>query len=228
MGRKVLVVLTSHGQLGTTGKPTGWYLPEVAHPYYVFKAAGYSITFISPKGGKAPMDPGSGEAFKDDPICQQFLADKEVMNQINNTLTAAQVSASDFDVVFYAGGHGPMYDLPDNSAIAALATQVYEKGGILSAVCHGTVGFVPVKLSNGDSVLKGQAVTSFSNSEEEAVNLTEAMPFLLETRLKKLGANYTAAPNFQPHVVVSGRLVTGQNPASATGTAESVVKLLSA
>lgn len=225
MGRKVLIVLTSHGQMGNTGKPTGWYLPEVAHPYHVFKVAGYSCTFISPKGGKAPMDPSSAEAFKDDKICQEFLANKEVMGLIDNTLTAAKVSG-DFDVVFYAGGHGPMFDIPEDLAIAALATQVYEKGGILAAVCHGTVGLVPVKLSNGDSVLKGQCVTSFSNSEEDAVDLSSAMPFMLETRLKELGANYSAAANWQEHVVVSGRIVTGQNPASATATGEGVVKVL--
>ncbi|XP_070185820.1 uncharacterized protein [Littorina saxatilis] len=224
MGRRVLVVLTSHDNLGNTGNKTGWYLPEVAHPYHVFKAAGYTCDYISPKGGKAPMDPGSAEQFKDDEICKQFLGDQAVMSQINNTKTASQVSASDYDVMFYAGGHGPMYDLPSNTDIAAIATQVYEKGGILAAVCHGTVGLVPVKLSSGESVLKGQTVTSFSNSEEDAVSLSAVMPFMLETRLKDLGAKYSAADNFQPHV--SGRIITGQNPASATAMAEAVVKQL--
>ncbi|XP_076461618.1 uncharacterized protein LOC143294078 [Babylonia areolata] len=225
MGGKVLIVLTSHDALGNTGKKTGWYLPEVAHPYEVFQKNGYTCDFISPKGGEAPMDPGSLEAFKDDAVCKRFLADEAVMAQVKNTKTPDQVSASEYNVIFYAGGHGPMYDLPDNTPIANLAAQVYENGGIVSAVCHGTVGLIPVKLSNGDPIVKGQKVTSFSNSEEDAVQLSSAMPFMLETRLKELGAIYEAVANFQTNVCVSGRIITGQNPASATPLAENIVEM---
>lgn len=227
MGGRILFVLTSQSDLGSTGNKTGWYLPEVAHPYEVFTKAGYKCDFISPKGGAAPMDPGSAEAFKTDAVCTAFLADKTAMDLVNTTKTFDQVSASDYCVIFYAGGHGPMWDLPDNHDIAKLATQIYEKDGIVSAVCHGTVGLVPVKLSSGELLLKGQTVTSFSNSEEDTVQLSKAMPFMLETRLKELGASYDKADgDFQPKVCVSGRIVTGQNPASATLMAETIVDML--
>ncbi|KAL8591341.1 hypothetical protein ACOMHN_052607 [Nucella lapillus] len=226
---KVLFVLTSHAKLGETGKKTGWYLPEVAHPYEVFKNAGYTCDFISPKGGPAPMDPGSAKAFKDDEVCKKLLADQTVMAQINKTKTSNQVSASDYQVIFYAGGHGPMWDLPHATDIAQLCTQIYEKGGIVSAVCHGTVGLVEVKASvgGGELLLKGKTVTAFSNSEEDLVQLSQYMPFMLETRLKELDAIYEkASGDFQPKVCVSGRIVTGQNPASATPLAVKIVELL--
>ncbi|XP_046554756.1 glutathione-independent glyoxalase hsp3102-like [Haliotis rubra] len=223
---KVLLVVTNHDQLGNTGKKTGWYLPEVAHPYDVFKKAGHDIVFVSPRGGKAPLDPGSYEAFKDDPVCKALLEDKTVMSQLDNTKSPSQVNASEFKVIFYAGGHGPMFDLPQCDAIGKLGAQIYQSGGIVSAVCHGTVGLIPIRLDNGDSILKGQTVTSFTNAEEEAVKLMEAMPFPLETRLKEYGAKFVGMDNFAPNVQVSGRIVTGQNPASATPTAESILKQL--
>ncbi|XP_046378912.2 glutathione-independent glyoxalase hsp3102-like isoform X2 [Haliotis rufescens] len=224
---KVLLVVTNHDQLGNTGKKTGWYLPEVAHPYHVFKTAGHDIVFVSPNGGKAPMDPGSYESSKDDLVCNNLLEDKNIMSQLDNTKSPPQVNASDFKVIFYAGGHGPMFDLPECAALGKLGAQIYQSGGIVSAVCHGTVGLIPIQLDNGDCILKGQTVTSFTNAEEAAVNLTEAMPFPLETRLKESGAKFVGGANFASNVQVSGRIVTGQNPASASPTAEAVIKLLS-
>ncbi|KAL3876722.1 hypothetical protein ACJMK2_034524 [Sinanodonta woodiana] len=222
MTKKVIIVVTNHDQLGT-GK-TGWYLPEVAHPHHVFTKAGYEVTFVSPKGGKAPMDPSSEEAFKSDPICQEFL--KSTAKKLENTVSPASVKPSDFKGLMYAGGHGPMFDMPTAKNVADLALTIYDKGGVLGAVCHGTVGFVPIKLKNGSPLVKGANVTCFTNSEEEAVKLVEAMPFLLETKLRELGANFVAAENFKANVQVSGRLVSGQNPASSTPMAEEMVKLM--
>lgn len=221
---KVIFVLTSNSKLGTTDKKTGWYLPEVAHPYEVLTKAGYEIVFISPKGGKAPMDEGSGEAFKNDTVCQEFL--KGPVTKIDKTLLAKDVKPGDYKGLFYAGGHGPMFDLPQAEDIAKLAAKIYEQGGVLGAVCHGTVGFVPVKLSSGESLVKGQTVTSFTNAEEDAVQLSSQMPFMLETRLRELGAKFIGAEMWACNVQVSGRLVSGQNPASATKVGEEMVKLL--
>ncbi|KAM7430553.1 hypothetical protein ABFA07_018743 [Porites harrisoni] len=223
----VLMVLTSHEDMGNTGKKTGWYLPELAHPYHVFKTAGYNMTFVSPKGGKAPLDPSSLEAFKNDTICQDFLADKEAMNLVDNTNAITSIKAADYDVVFCVGGHGPMFDLPNNDDVNKAIATIYEKGGIAAAVCHGPAGIVNTKLSNGDYLIKGKKVTGFTNAEEEAVKLVEAMPFLLETKLKENGAQFEKAPNmFEVCVCASDRVVTGQNPASATPMAEKIVELL--
>lgn len=222
----VLMILTSHEDLGNTGKKTGWYLPELAHPYHVFKKVGFDMTFVSPKGGKAPLDPGSVEAFKGDAICQEFLADKEAMHLVDTTNVITSIDLAKFDVIFCVGGHGPMFDLPDNVEINKAVAAVYEKGGIAAAVCHGPAGIVNTKLSNGEYLVKGKEVTCFTNAEEEAVKLVEAMPFLLETKLREHGAQFENAPLFQPCVCASNRVVTGQNPASATTMAEKIVELL--
>ncbi|KAH3872181.1 uncharacterized protein LOC127868703 [Dreissena polymorpha] len=223
---KVIFVVSSNDKLGTTGKQTGWYLPEAAHPYEVLSKAGYQITFVSPKGGKAPMDEGSGQTFKDDAVCKEFL--KHHVTKLDKTVKASELKPADFKGLFYVGGHAPMFDMPAAKDIAKLAADIYENGGILGAVCHGTVGFVPVKLSSGESLVKGQTVTSFTNSEEDAVKLSSAMPFMLETKLRELGAKFVGADNWACNVQVSGRLVSGQNPASATKTGEEMVKLLAA
>lgn len=226
MAIKVLTVVTSHGDLGNTGNKTGWYLPEVSHPNEVFTKAGFEVDFVSPKGGDAPMDPGSAEAFKEDPVSQAFL--KSGAEKLKTTMKPSDVDISKYKVIFYAGGHGPMFDLPKNEEIAKLCAKAYEGGAVVCAVCHGTVGLVPVKLSNGESIVKGQTITSFTNAEEEFVKLTEAMPFLLETKLKDLGGNFVGAENFQVNVQTSGRIVTGQNPPSAGPMAEKVVSLVKA
>jgi len=220
----ILIILTNHEDLGTTGKKTGWYLPELAHPYHVFDKENYKITLASPKGGIAPMDPSSAIAFKDDAICNEFLANANVMKQVNNTVPLCDVNAKDFKALFFAGGPGPMFDLPDNATSNQLACDVYEQGGVVSAVCHGPVGLANTKLSNGEYLVKGHEVTSITNSEEIAISLMEHMPFELETRLIDNGCSkFNAATDWACNVVTSGRIVTGQNPASSTGTAEAVI-----
>ncbi|NJR58324.1 MAG: type 1 glutamine amidotransferase domain-containing protein [Cyanobacteria bacterium CRU_2_1] len=219
---KVLIVLTSHNTLGETGKETGFYLPEVSHPVAVFDQAGFTVEYVSPKGGKAPMI----GADLNDPINQAFLSDPTKMAQVENTLTPAQVDPTQYAAVFYAGGHGTMWDFPDNEAIAQIAAAIYEQGGVVGAVCHGPAGLVNLKLSNQVYLVAGKTVSCFTKEEEVAVELDKVVPFFLKAKLTERGATVEKAPNFQEKVVVSNRLVTGQNPASATGVAEQMVKLL--
>jgi putative intracellular protease/amidase len=223
--KKVLIVVSNHGQLGNTGKPTGWYLPEVAHPYHVFTEKGHSVDFVSPQGGAAPVDPGSVEIFKDDPVCQNFLKNP-VFKSLENTPSPSQVNPNNYNVIFCAGGHGPMFDFPENEGLNKLIATVYEAGGIVGAVCHGTVGLVNVKLSNGDYLVKGKKVAGFTNDEEDQIGLSQVVPFLLETRLEERGAIFTKAANWAPHVANDQRVISGQNPASATLVAEEIAKAL--
>jgi len=228
MVKKVLIILTSADKIPkANNKQTGWYLPELAHPYYVLQKAGYQMDVLSPKGGKAPMDEGSVAASKDDEVSKQFLADKTAQALVNNTKTPAQVKASDYSAVFFPGGHGPMFDLATDATTAKLAADVYDNGGVVAAVCHGPAGLVPVKLSNGDALVKGKTVTCFTNEEEDITTLTPAMPFSLEDQLKELGAKFTRAANWQECVAVDTRLITGQNPASSHKLAECIVAELS-
>jgi putative intracellular protease/amidase len=219
---RVLFVLTSHDTLGNTGQETGFYLPEVTHPYEVFEQAGIEIAFVSPKGGKAPMI-GIDLA---DPLNQAFLEDPQKVAQVENTLMPSDVELSHYDAIFYAGGHGTMWDFPQHEQLAHIAAAIYEQGGIVGAVCHGPAGLINIKLSDGSYLVSGKQVASFTNAEEAAVALETVVPFLLESTLIERGAIHTKADNFQSHVVVSDRLVTGQNPASAAGVAQEMVKLL--
>lgn len=226
---KVLLLVTNHGKMGHLDKKTGWYLPEVAHPYLVFKEAGFDIIVASPKGGDAPMDPGSFEQFEKDQECQTFKDDFNITNKdscLKNTVPLKQVDLSSIDVLFCAGGHGPMFDLPDNELVNKAVATVYEKQGIVAAVCHGPAGIVNTKLSNGEYLVKNKKVTCFTNSEEHAIQLTGAMPFLLETKLKEHGAHFEAAENWHPNAIVCERVVTGQNPASASPMSKKIVDIL--
>jgi len=225
MAKKILIILTSADKIPALDIPTGWYLPELAHPYKVLEDAGMSVDIVSPKGGEAPMDPGSADAFKDDPVCQWFMKNATAQALIKNTKTLSQINAKDYRAVFYPGGHGPMFDLASDVGIAALTAQVYEAGGVVAAVCHGPAALVPIKLSNGDALVKGKRVTAFSNAEEEAVKLTSAMPFSLEDKLVELGAKFEKKDLWQEYVVRDGRLITGQNPASSTALALEFVKV---
>lgn len=219
---RVLFVLTSHDLLGNTGKETGFYLPEVTHPYYVFEQAGIEVEFVSPKGGKAPM---IGVDLQD-PLNQAFLDDPKKVAQVENTLIPSEIEPTRYDAIFYAGGHGTMWDFPNQDDLAQIAATIYEHGGIVGAVCHGPAGLVNIKLSDGRYLVTGKRVASFTNEEEVAVSLETVVPFLLESTLIDRGATHTKAANFQEHVEVSDRLVTGQNPASAAGVAEQMVNLL--
>lgn len=220
--QRVLFVLTSHDTLGDSGKETGYYLPEVTHPYEAFEQAGIEVEFVSPKGGKAPMIGVDLQDFSN----KAFLDDPAKVAKVENTLTPAAIDPSRYDAIFYAGGHGTMWDFPENQELGAIAAQIYEAGGVVGAVCHGPAGLVPVRLSTGEPLVAGKTVAGFTNSEEVAVGLSDVVPFLLADKLRELGATHTQAINFQAHVEVSDRLITGQNPASARGVGEQMVALM--
>lgn len=219
---RVLMVLTSHGELGDTGEPTGFYLSEFTHPYHVFTEAGYQIDVISPKGGKAPMD----GVNREDPINAAFLADPDLVAITEHTRKPRKVHAKHYNAIFFAGGHGTMWDFPNNTRLQSLTADIYEQGGVVAAVCHGPAGLVNVTLSDGSYLVAGKRVNSFTDEEERAVAKDDVVPFMLETKLRERGGVFSESGNFESHVVVDGRLVTGQNPASATGVAEAVVELL--
>ena len=222
MTRSILIVLTSHRPLGDTGRETGFYVGEAAHPWKVFTEAGYTVDLVSVTGGTPPQD----GVDADDPIQQEFLADERVAAQLADTRTTADVDPAAYAAIFYAGGHGTMWDFPDDTRLAVIARQIYESGGVVSAVCHGPAALVNVTLSDGTPLVEGKRVSSFTNDEEEAVGLADVVPFLLQSRLEERGAKHTGAPNFEAYVVRDGRLVTGQNPASATGVGQAVLEAL--
>jgi len=221
---KVLMVLTSHDKLGDTGRSTGFYVGEAAHPYEVFAREGIHVDFVSPRGGTPPQD-GVDRA---DAAQAAFLDDPAVASALAATLTPADVDPADYDAVLYVGGHGTMWDFPDNEELADITRQVWEAGGAVAAVCHGPAGLVDVKLSDGSYLVAGKTVAAFTDAEERAVGLHEEVPFLLASTLVKRGAHHTSAANFQPNVEVDGRLVTGQNPASAAPLAEALVGVIKA
>ncbi|KAL7270027.1 hypothetical protein RUND412_007280 [Rhizina undulata] len=225
---KVLFVLTSHKELGETGKPTGWYLPEFAHPYEVLQPHTL-ITIASPHGGEAPLDPGSVELFKEDKVSQEFLKKKHLWEDTQK-LSSFIGHASEFEAIFYVGGHGPMYDLVSDPISQALIAEFHEAGKIVSAVCHGPAALLNVTLSDGENLLKDRDVTGFSNAEEDSVDMSKHMPFMLETELgKKSGGRYVKADQpWAEKVAVGhgGRLLTGQNPASAGPLGEAILKAI--
>lgn len=216
---RILIALTSHSDLGDTGKKTGFYVSEAAEPWKVFTDAGFDVDLVSVAGGKAPID-GLDES---DEIQQAFLAAVD----LENTPKASDLKADEYDAIFYAGGHGTMWDFPAATDLAELAASIYERGGVVAAVCHGPSALVELKLSDGKYLVDGKNVAGFTNEEEAAVGLTDVVPFLLADALESKGAKHHPAPNFTDQVVVDGRLVTGQNPQSAHHTAEAVRTLLS-
>jgi putative intracellular protease/amidase len=223
---KVLIVLTSHDRLGDTGKKTGFWLEEFAAPYYVLKDAGVEITLASPKGGQPPLDPKSDLPENQTETTKRFRADAAAQAQLANTKKLADVSADDFGAVFYPGGHGPMWDMPDNATSIALIEAFVKADKPVGAVCHAPVAFVNVRGKDGEYLVKGKRVTGFTNTEEVAVGLDHVVPFLLEDRLKERGGVYSKSADFAPYVQVDGLLVTGQNPASSGPGAEALLKLL--
>lgn len=217
--KKILFVLSSHDQLGNTGKKTGYYLSEVAHPWHVLKNAGYEIDFVSPQGGNPPVD---GFDLKDS-INNVFWTDSLYQVKLKNSMKPVDVKAEDYVAIHYAGGHGTMWDFADNTELAAIAAKIYENGGVVSAVCHGPAGLVNIKLSNGKYLVEGKKINGFTNEEEVAVKLDKVVPFLLETKLIERGAIFEKSGMWQPHTVVDQRVVTGQNPQSATKVGEAVL-----
>lgn len=221
MTKRILIATTSHTTKGSTGQPTGAYLGEVAHPYDVFARAGYTIELASVQGGAIPLD-GVADA---DAVGRAFLAAHG--DELAHSRAAADVDPSRYDAIFYAGGHGAMWDLPDDAAFQRVAAAIYERGGVVAAVCHGPAALVNLKLSDGRYLVDGKRVSAFTNDEERAVKLDAVVPFLLADALIAHGAKHEPAANWQRQVVTDQRLVTGQNPQSAAGVAEGVVALLS-
>jgi putative intracellular protease/amidase len=224
---KILQVLTSHDQLGNTGRKTGFWLEEGAAPYFVFKDAGVDLTLASPKGGQPPMDPKSDLPENQTPAMARFKKDEQALKAFANTVKLAEVKAEDFDTVFYTGGHGPMWDLAESPVSIALLEAFYNSGKPIALVCHSP-GVLRHVTYQGAPLVKGKHVTGFTNGEEEAVKLTQVVPFLVEDELLRLGAIFEKKANWQPFSVVDGRLITGQNPASSTVAAQNLINLLAA
>jgi putative intracellular protease/amidase len=223
---KILMVLTSHGELGDTGKKTGFWLEEFTAPYYAFKDAGVELTLASPKGGQPPLDPKSDEPGAKSASAARFKADPEAQGVLAKTRTLAGLAAGDFDAVFYPGGHGPLWDLAEDATSIALIEGMLAAGKPVAAVCHAPGVLRHAKTSAGASVVNGRAVTGFSNTEEEAAGLTQVVPFLVEDFLKSNGGQYTKASDWAPFVVCDGLLITGQNPASSEPAAKALLALL--
>jgi len=224
---KILMVLTSHDQLGNTGRKTGFWLEEFAAPYFVFRDAGVDLTLASPKGGQPPIDPKSDLPENQTGMMARFKRDSAAQEALSQTVKLADVKAEDYDSIFYVGGHGPMWDLVDNPVSIALIESFYNSGKPVAAVCHSPGVFHKVTYK-GTPLVKGKRVTGFTNGEEEAVHLTHVVPFLVEDELKRVGGLYEKAPDWQPFSIVDGRLITGQNPASSTSAAQALLKVLTA
>ena len=222
--KKVLCVVTSNDVKGATGIPTGFWLSELTHPMAKLEGAGIKTDIASIKGGKPPIDKDSLDIT--DEINKKYWNDEDFQRRYNNTFKLSDVNAENYNAIFFAGGHGVMWDFPDSEAVQKITREIYENGGIVSAVCHGPAALVNVKLSDGSYLVKDKKLTSFTNGEEEEVQATDIVPFLLESKLIEHGTKHEAAANWSNHIIVDGRLVTGQNPASAASVGESISKLL--
>jgi putative intracellular protease/amidase len=223
---KILMVLTSHDILGDTGRKTGFWLEEFAAPYFVFRDAGVDLTLASPKGGQPPIDPKSDLPENQTEAMTRFKQDDVAKKALSSTRKLADMKSQSFDTIFYVGGHGPMWDLVDNPYSIRLIESFYNSGKPVAAVCHSPAVFHRV-MYQGVPLVKGKRVTGFTNGEEAAVNLTHVVPFLVEDELRRIGAAYEKAPDWESFALVDGRVVTGQNPASSTATAQLLIKVLS-
>jgi putative intracellular protease/amidase len=222
---RALIAVTSHADFGALERKTGYWLGEVTHFWHVMAEAGIDVDFVSPKGGKPPLDEKS--VASRDRINQQFTDDPVQAARLESTLKPSEVRADDYDVVYYAGGHGAMWDFPGNAPLAEIAARIHARGGVVSAVCHGSAGLLEIKRADGRRLIDGQLVTGFANLEERLVGLTRDVPFLLQDELKKRGGVYKSALiPFTPYVATGDRLVTGQNPQSARATAKAVLDVL--
>lgn len=222
---KVLMVLTSHDQLGDTGRKTGFWLEEFAAPYYVFKDAGADVVLASPAGGQPPLDPASDQADAQTEQTRRFAADPAAQQALANTVKLDTINTADFDTVFYPGGHGPLWDLAESPVSIALIEAFERAGKPIGFVCHAPGALRHVKAVNGALLVKGRRVTGFSNAEEAAVGLTDVVPFLIENDFKALGGKYEKGADWQSFVLEDGLLVTGQNPASSSAVAKALLKL---
>ncbi len=223
---KIAMILTSHDELGNTGHKTGFWLEEFAAPYYTFIDAGADVTLASPKGGQPPLDPKSDDPSAQTDATKRFKADAAAQKALASTVTLDTIKAEDFDAVFYPGGHGPLWDLAEDKKSIAFIEAMYNAGKPVAAVCHAPGVLRHVKAANGEPLVKGKSVAGFTNTEEEAVQLTNVVPFLVEDMLKENGGNYSKGADWQPYVVSAGNLITGQNPASSEKAAEEVLAML--
>jgi putative intracellular protease/amidase len=223
---KVLIVLTSHSELGNTGDKTGFWIEEFAAPYYFMSDAGVELTIASPKGGLPPIDPKSESPDAQTPATKRFNDDLDLKNKIANTVKLSEVNQADYDAVFYPGGHGPLWDLANDVTSISLIEDFYKHRKPVAFVCHAPCALIKVKAPNGEPLVKGKDVTGFSNTEEEAVKLTKVVPFLLEDEIKKLGAHYSRGPDWGSYVKKDGLLITGQNSASSEEIAKLLLKTL--
>lgn len=224
--QKVLIVTTSHNALGDTGEKTGVWLEELAAPYYVFYDAGADITIASPKGGEIPLDPKSEQDGALTPGSIRFQEDTNAMEILKHAIPLKEINVDEFDAVFLPGGHGPMWDLANNDVLKALLEAFYKQQKPMGFVCHGVVGLVSLQNEKGEPLVKGRKLTSFSDSEEEAVGLTHVVPFLLESKLRSLGAKYNKGPDFTDYVVADDNIITGQNPTSSVDTAIEILSMI--
>lgn len=224
--KNVLFILTSHEELGNTGEKTGFWIEEFAAPYYLLKDKGIQITLASPKGGQPPIDPKSDQPDSQTPATIRFKADQETQKILSQTKKLSEVSASDFDAVFYPGGHGPLWDLAEDKDSIALIENFYNSGKTVAAVCHAPAIFKHTKAENGEFIVKDKKVTGFTNTEEEAVQLTDIVPFLVEDMLKSNGGIYSKKGDWEEYAVEDGLIITGQNPASSELVAEILLKRL--
>ncbi|MBY2918773.1 type 1 glutamine amidotransferase domain-containing protein [Rhizobium leguminosarum] len=222
---KILMVFTSHDTLGSTGRKTGFWLEEGAAPYYVFRDAGVDLTLVSPKGGQPPIDPKSDLPENQTPAMTRFKADEAAQKVFASTKKLSEVRSEDFDAIFYPGGHGPMWDLVDNPESIKLIESFYNSGKPVAAVCHAPAVLHRVSYK-GAPIVKGKRVTGFTNGEEEEVQLTKVVPFLVEDELKRLGGLYEKKANWESFAITDGMLITGQNPASSTAGAQALIEIL--
>ncbi len=223
---KVLIVLTSHSELGNTGQKTGFWIEEFAAPYYVMADAGITLTIASPKGGQPPIDPKSEATDAQTPATKRFHEDQALKKKLGNTMKLSDVNQASYDAVFYPGGHGPLWDLANDAVSIALIEDFYNHNKPVAFVCHSPGALIKVKAPNGEPLVKGKEITGFSNTEEEAVKLTKVVPFLLEDEIKKLGGKYTKGSDWSSYVRKDGFLITGQNPASSEAVAKLLLKML--
>ena len=223
---KILIVLTSHNQLGDTGHKTGFWLEEFATPYYIFKDANVEITLASPNGGQPPLDPKSDEPEFQTEATERFKRDSDAQSVLANTKKLSDISPDEYDAVFYPGGHGPLWDLAEDRNSIALIESMYASGKPVAAVCHAPAVFRHTEAPDGTPLVKGKSVTGFSNTEEDAVQLSKVVPFMLEDELKAKGANYSKADDWHPYAITDGNLITGQNPASSDAVAKAVLEII--
>ena len=221
---KVLLVLTSHDKLGNTGKKTGFWLPELTHPYYELIKEGFSVDIASPQGGMAPVDQNSFE--EKDNYNQRFLNDSTLMAKVMRTIPLSKIAPKDYEAIIFSGGSGAMWDFPKNPEVNRISKAIYENGGVVSAICHGVAALADIKLSNGKYLIDGKKYSSFTREEEKMINQLDIIPFVIEDKLNSRGGKHIYGKAWKENVIVDGRLVTGQNPASAKKTTQKVISII--